>query len=273
MSKFKVGDKVRVLPSTQELDNSHLGVGKEFTVAELSGNCETVMLAGSSWWSHEDRFELVEEVKHAPLIDGPGLYRTRDGQHVKIVGLRSEAELEIYPGHVWKDNGDDVYLPSGMWSPNGKAESPFDIVEKISGVLEPMPEGPRAYEQPPANPEALLRQFASGATRNLDNNKIDYEGFLSPSVIEAFGKYMHSHRLQKDGTMRDSANWQAGIPLDVYMKSGWRHFFDWWKLHRGLEAASPEDGHQIDKVEALCALMFNVQGYLHELLKEQSNES
>jgi hypothetical protein len=55
------------------------------------------------------------------------------------------------------------------------------------------------------------------------------------------------------------------------MKSGWRHFFDWWKLHRGLDATSPEDGHQIDKVEALCALLFNVQGYLHELLKEQSN--
>ena len=54
------------------------------------------------------------------------------------------------------------------------------------------------------------------------------------------------------------------------MKSGWRHFFDWWKLHRGLDATSPEDGHKIDKVEALCALMFNVQGYLHELLKEQA---
>ena len=29
---------------------------------------------------------------------------------------------------------------------------------------------------------------------------------------------------------------------------------------------------QIDKVEALCALLFNVQGYMHELLKEQSDE-
>ncbi len=117
--------------------------------------------------------------------------------------------------------------------------------------------------------EPLLRQFTTGATRNLDNNKLDYEGFLSPLVIEAFAKYMHSHRLQADGTMRAADNWQKGIPLDVYMKSGWRHFFDWWKLHRGVEALSPEDGHKIDKVEALCALMFNVQGYLHELLKEQ----
>lgn len=144
----------------------------------------------------------------------------------------------------------------------------FELVEKISSTPEndPKPIEDRKDDQP------LLRQFSSGATRNLDNNKYDYEGFLSPLVIEAFGKYMHSHRLQKDGTMRDSANWQRGIPLDVYMKSGWRHFFDWWKLHRGLDATSPEDGHKIDKVEALCALMFNVQGYMHELLKEQSNE-
>jgi hypothetical protein len=131
-------------------------------------------------------------------------------------------------------------------------------VEKISSNPTPVE---------PAQP--LLRTFASGATRNLDTNKFDYEGFLSPLVIEAFGKYMHSHRLQKDGTMRDSDNWQKSIPFDVYMKSGWRHFFDWWKLHRGIDATSPEDGHQIDKVEALCALLFNVQGYLHELLKEK----
>lgn len=145
----------------------------------------------------------------------------------------------------------------------------FELVEEIKQV-EPVRPNDSIFGPPPA--EALLRQFESGATRNLDNNKLDYEGFLSPLVIEAFGKYMHSHRLQKDGTMRSSDNWQLGIGFDVYMKSGWRHFFDWWKLHRGLEAASPEDGHQIDKVEALCALMFNVQGYLHELLKEQSNE-
>lgn len=136
----------------------------------------------------------------------------------------------------------------------------FELVEKIGS--DPQPVEPT---------QSLLRTFASGATRNLDTNKFDYEGFLSPLVIEAFGKYMHSHRLQKDGTMRGSDNWQLGIDFDVYMKSGWRHFFDWWKLHRGLIASSPEDGHQIDKVEALCALMFNVQGYLHELLKEKGN--
>jgi hypothetical protein len=134
-------------------------------------------------------------------------------------------------------------------------------------------------DEPSAEPAATtnvvdtptIRTFETGATRNLDNNKLDHEGFLSPLVIEAFGNYMQSHRLQKDGTMRASDNWQKGIPFDAYMKSGWRHFFDWWKLHRGLDATSPEDGHKIDKVEALCALMFNVQGYMHELLKERGD--
>jgi hypothetical protein len=200
------------------------------------------------------------------LIDGPGLYLNRDGHRVRVVDRADAESLESYPDHVWVDDTGECYKPDGHWL-DVKGDHRYDIVEKVSSTPEndPKPEQDHKDDQP------LLRTFASGATRNLDNNKLDYEGFLSPLVIEAFGKYMHSHRLQKDGTMRDSDNWQKGIGFDVYMKSGWRHFFDWWKLHRGLDATSPEDGHQIDKVEALCALLFNVQGYMHELLKEQSN--
>lgn len=114
----------------------------------------------------------------------------------------------------------------------------------------------------------MIRTFETGATRNLDINKNDYDGFLSPLVIEEFGDYMHSHRRQKDGTMRDSDNWQKGISQEVYRKSMWRHFFDVWKISRGYKAYSPEDQHEISLKEALCALMFNVQGMLHEHLKE-----
>jgi hypothetical protein len=107
-----------------------------------------------------------------------------------------------------------------------------------------------------------IRVFETGATRNLDGEKPDYEAFLSPLVIKRFGEYMHSHRLQKDGTMRSGDNWQKGIPLDSYMKSAWRHFHTWWWCHR--EGVLEED--------ALCALLFNVQGYLHELLKRRYYE-
>jgi len=110
---------------------------------------------------------------------------------------------------------------------------------------------------------ALMRQFDSGATRNLDESKLDFEGFLSPLVLERFAQYMHAHRQQADGVLRDSDNWQKGIPQVAYMKSGFRHFFDWWKEHRGI---STEEGLE----EALCALLFNVQGYLHEHLKAKT---
>ncbi len=115
-----------------------------------------------------------------------------------------------------------------------------------------------------------IRQFESGATRDTDQNKPDYEGFLSPLVIERYGQYMNKHRKQAGGKLRDSDNWQKGIPLNVYMKSAWRHFVDWWKFHRGLalNKTTPSDE---DLEDSICALIFNASGYLHELLKEKNN--
>lgn len=105
-----------------------------------------------------------------------------------------------------------------------------------------------------------MRRFETGATRDSDEQKIDYEGFLSPLVLERFGQYMLRHQTQADGTLRTSDNWQRGIPKAAYMKSAWRHFVAWWKQHRGV----PHDGEDIE--ESLCALIFNAQGYLHEQL-------
>lgn len=114
---------------------------------------------------------------------------------------------------------------------------------------------------------AELRKFETGATRDLDRNKLDYEGFLSPLVVERYGRYMHQHRIQPDGTLRDSDNWQKGIPLTAYAKSLFRHFVDIWKIHRGHEAVDPTTGEVYTIEDALCALMFNAMGYLHEVLK------
>lgn len=111
-----------------------------------------------------------------------------------------------------------------------------------------------------------IRQFDTGATRNDDSKKNDYEGFFDPLVIEEFGNYMTKHRVQADETLRSSDNWQKGIPRHVYMKSLWRHFLDLWKLHRGHRVFSVEDGHEVTFAEACCAIMFNVMGYLHEWL-------
>ena len=113
-----------------------------------------------------------------------------------------------------------------------------------------------------------VRQFETGATRDTDTTKPDFEGFLSPLVIARFGEYMHQNRVQKDGTLRASDNWKKGIPLDAYMKSGWRHFFAWWSLHVASTTAYP--GNLLES--ALCGLLFNVMGYLHEWLKSRGYE-
>lgn len=111
-----------------------------------------------------------------------------------------------------------------------------------------------------------IRQFASGATRDADTDKLDLEGFLSPLVIDRFGEYMHEKRKLPDGSYRDSDNWQLGIPLAQYMKSLLRHVKDAWSAHRGYGTRSGDD------IETeLCAVLFNAQGYLHELLKAKQD--
>ena len=108
----------------------------------------------------------------------------------------------------------------------------------------------------------MVRQFDTGANRNSDEGKLDFEGFLSPIVLERFAEYMDKNRYLDDGSIRDSDNWQKGIPKDAYMKSGFRHFHDWWLEHRGYESRE-------DIEEALCGLMFNTMGYLLEVLKDK----
>lgn len=114
-----------------------------------------------------------------------------------------------------------------------------------------------------------IRKFETGATRNSDTGKPDYDGFLSPEVVVAFGEYMHKHRYQADGTLRDSDNWKKGMSLPVYIKSLWRHFVDLWRLHRGHTVTDTE-GKNVTVKDAACAILFNTQGYLHEFLKPET---
>jgi hypothetical protein len=106
------------------------------------------------------------------------------------------------------------------------------------------------------------RKFKTGATRDTEEGKLDYEGFLSPIVLERFAMYMNKHRVQSDGGIRASDNWQKGIPRDVYMKSLFRHLIDLWKFHRGYKGRETID-------DALNGILFNTMGYYLELLKER----
>lgn len=115
--------------------------------------------------------------------------------------------------------------------------------------------------------QAKMRQFDTGATRHTDEGKLDYEGFLSPLVLRRFAEYMHKNRVQADGGLRASDNWQKGIPMDAYMKSLLRHVMDTWTMHRQYIVADSDDLPG-DLEEALCGVLFNAMGYLHELVKQ-----
>jgi hypothetical protein len=112
-----------------------------------------------------------------------------------------------------------------------------------------------------------MRTFKSGATRNNDITKLDFEGFENPIVTHSFGKYMHKHRKLEDGTLRDSDNWQKGFGTSALMKSMARHYMDVWLIHRGFEVI--ENGEKVTMEDALNGLKFNVNGYLLDLLKDK----
>ena len=113
----------------------------------------------------------------------------------------------------------------------------------------------------------ITRVSDTGATRNSNVGKINYQGALSPVVLEAYGKYIEKHSLLPDGTIRNNKNWQKlfGTPQEhreVCIESAWRHFIDILMEHDGYES---RDG--ID--EALGGLMFNIQAYWFSILKER----
>lgn len=110
--------------------------------------------------------------------------------------------------------------------------------------------------------EAKIRSFTTGATRDTDAGKYDYEGFLSPLVVQRFGAYMTKHRVQPDGQLRDSDNWTKGMPRRQYLKSLLRHVHDVWMIVRGWGAQATTPNIE----DALCAVMFNAMGLLHEVL-------
>jgi hypothetical protein len=117
----------------------------------------------------------------------------------------------------------------------------------------------RSGHETPA-PSESIREYATGATRNRDDLELDFDGCLSPEFLLMYAAYMRRKRHQADGSIRADDNWKLGMPMNDYMKSGFRHFMDWWCEHHG---AGSREGME----DALCGLFFNVQGYAHEMRK------
>ena len=127
------------------------------------------------------------------------------------------------------------------------------------------PDHPQSPHNTPKEDDGVLRSFDSGATRDTGGNKLCYDKFLSPGVIKQFAKYMNMNRLQSDGKLRDGDNWQKGIPMEVYVESEGRHHHEAWEFFRQINLRD-RDG-MVEGVGAMCGILFNVMGWLHEWLK------
>jgi len=106
-----------------------------------------------------------------------------------------------------------------------------------------------------------MRKFKGGAFRNEDTKKLNYIGSFSPLVLRRFAQFMRDHNIKNGDLQRDEANWKRGMTKQSYIESSLRHFMDAWITHEDYEDGNIE--------EMLCANLFNIFGYLHELLVEK----
>ena len=134
-----------------------------------------------------------------------------------------------------------------------------DLIERVTCDQLAAPHTPdRDCINPRLVGDRSIRTFETGASRDTDVGKLDYEGFISPRVLRRYAEYMQGHTKMADGSQRASDNWQKGIPRDAYMKSLARHFMELWEKHRTQDVYDQE---------TLCAILFNAMGLLHEELK------
>jgi hypothetical protein len=76
---------------------------------------------------------------------------------------------------------------------------------------------------------------------------------------------MLKHQTQSDGNLRESDNWKKGFPLDAFWHSMSRHILDL----RLIWEQFPEEARTQDIIETLCAVKFNVDGLMHEILRTE----
>ena len=104
--------------------------------------------------------------------------------------------------------------------------------------------------------------FSTGAYRDSDKDKIDFEGHLSPLALDVLGRYMHKHRFLRDGSVRASDDWQLGFDDASFVKPGMRHFMAVWRIMRGWPAEESLE-------DAFGGWLFNANGLAHQLEKRR----
>lgn len=110
-----------------------------------------------------------------------------------------------------------------------------------------------------------IREFDTGATRDTNENKLEYRRFFSPMVLRRRAEFMHKNRVQRDGSLRDPDNWKKGIPRQVYLDSLSRHVRE---LEQETEDV-PTPFLTEEDADTLCAILFNAEGLLYEYLMKR----
>ena len=112
-----------------------------------------------------------------------------------------------------------------------------------------------------------FREASSGATRDVNTDKLVYDKFQHPLVVKRFAEYMNANRKMQDGSTRAGDNWYKGFPRDWLIESMHRHYMDTWLHAKGFEAHANEDIES-----ALCGILFNAQAMLLEVLLDRDVE-
>jgi len=118
------------------------------------------------------------------------------------------------------------------------------------------------------HPTKKIRAYETGAIRDSVDGKYNYAGFLHPLVVNQFAKYMHKHRVQPDGGLRDADNWQKGIPSKDCLEGLFRHFMDVWSHFNDIQPIDFKTGEKVSLVEALCAMSFNINAMILNEIKD-----
>jgi hypothetical protein len=144
-------------------------------------------------------------------------------------------------------------LHDGCLAPRGRDGYFVTSTGQWAGFAEIAREGNTVTFVRVSNVKDGVERYETGATRSADK-LFDPEGFISPRFLELFSEYMEKHRIQKDGQIRDSDNWQKGFDLNRVKRSLIRHMLDAWLMLRGYPPHSKDCTSLFD---ALCAIVFN----------------
>jgi len=108
-----------------------------------------------------------------------------------------------------------------------------------------------------------IRKFGQ-STRSSDEGKIDYN-HLSAISDRCFVEYMHQHRIQEDGELRDADNYKYDMPISSNRKSLMGHYNDLKMMLEGWTVM--EDGKALNPFETIQAIKFNLSTFDHNLMK------